>query len=62
MHKGDYHTDYSKYYDKEYKDKDLAFEHVKKLKQELRGNGKEQSSGTNKVVRKKLIVAKKKRG
>ena len=36
MHKGDYHTDYSKYYDKEYKDKDLAFEHVKKLKQELR--------------------------
>lgn len=36
MHKGDYHTDYSKYYDKEYKEKDLAFEHVKKLKQGLR--------------------------
>lgn len=36
MHKGDYHTDYSKYYDKEYKKKDLAFEHVKKLKQEAR--------------------------
>ena len=36
MHKGDYHTDYSKYYDKEYKDKDLAYEHVKSLKREIR--------------------------
>ena len=37
MHKGDYHTDYSKYYDHSYKDKDLAYEHIKQLKQERRG-------------------------
>lgn len=62
MHKGDYHTDYSKYYDKEYKEKDLAFEHVKKLKQEIRKEQvtieKAQDKIPNIVKRKKIIVKK----
>lgn len=56
MHKGDYHTDYSKYYDKEYKEKDLAFEHVKNLKQEIR-KAKEQvesQKASEKSVKEKL--------
>ena len=60
MHKGDYHTDYSKYYDKEYKEKDLAFEHVKKLKQEQRKDEGEPKRATDAhVVKKKLLVKKK---
>lgn len=50
MHKGDYHTDYSKYYDREYKKKDLAAEHIKQLKERHR----EESKTTKEIVKKKL--------
>lgn len=62
MHKGDYHTDYSKYYDKEYKDKDLAFEHVKKLKQEIRKEQvtiEETPEKIPTIVKRKKIIVKK---
>lgn len=59
MHKGDYHTDYSKYYDKEYKNKDMALEHVKKIKQERRNeNIKEEIAKKNNIFVKKRIVKK----
>lgn len=59
MHKGDYHTDYSKYYDKEYKDKDLAFEHIKELKQKERNKGEAKITQTKHVV--KRVIKKKQR-
>ena len=61
MHKGDYHTDYSKYYDKEYKDKDLAFEHIKKLKEESRKEAlrtDEKQVNVTHVVKKKKYMKK----
>ena len=58
MHKGDYHTDYSKYYDRTYKDKDLAYEHIKELKQNRR-NQKE-SEGIAKCEDNLTVVKKRK--
>lgn len=59
MHKGDYHTDYSKYYDKEYKNKDMALEHVKKIKKERRDeNIKEEVKKKKNILAKKRIVKK----
>lgn len=58
MHKGDYHTDYSKYYDKEYKELDLAFEHIKRLKKETRNTEAEPdlSRTQHVIVKRKKIV------
>jgi len=58
MHKGDYHTDYSKYYDKEYKELDLAFEHIKRLKNETRKAVPESRAAkeSHVVVKRKKVV------
>ena len=65
MHKGDYHTDYSKYYNKEYKDKDVAFEHIKDMKSKQRKDDvvkqsilKETNMSSDRLVLKKRIVKK----